>query len=519
MTKFLKYFFGPIFYITLFALHQLPYLNLVFRTDVVLTLYFVFLAWFCRFKSGKIFLGGFIFLLISFAMTILNNSGPAGQMANSGYFISIFGCLAWLWEDTKTGKMVLINKNDLKQISSFISLLIPPAVLTILVLVPRLVLAVNLFGTSDSLNAINMTNVFLQGKDAYTTGNYTYPPLWLNILALLKFVSLDFNIPYYVLLRLPAIFSDLLITCLIYTVLNGQYHNYKASIIPALLYALNPVVILISGYHGQIDSIWILCSLMSWYIFEFYPKSYKNIIISSFLISIGIALKVFPILFVPLFLMKVKGKKNQLIFAALAVLPFVITMIGPFLTSFNYVFRGFVNYGIEHNFWGISAVAAFIYYHFPADKSVYYLYRILTTAQIERLPLYGFLAFLYVFLYVYRKQFTIISGMFLIMTGVLIMTPFISVQWWIWPIPFAIMSGSTNKYFWYYTIPITLVLISRYFLYLLNIPPEFRPSFINVRETIKGIKIDSVNKIIAFGVWLMLWKWLAERMRKIIELP
>ena len=113
---------------------------------------------------------------------------------------------------------------------------------------------------------------------------------------------------------------------------------------------------------------------------------------------------------------------------------------------------------------------------------------------------------IYLFLLINRKHLFIPQGMLLIVSGILLMTPFISIQWWLWLIPFSLFSLSDKKTFLIYSAIVTVLLLSRYYLYLRNIADEYQ--FIKAREVIKGIKIDLVNKTIAFGLWLFIWNWL-----------
>lgn len=374
-----------------------------------------------------------------------------------------------------------------------------------LTLLPRLVLCFFFFGTPDTLNAMQSIDVFKHGQNVYAASNYTYPPLWLAILLGLDFLSANFHIPFYIVIRFPAIIFDVFLALLIFAVFKKYKKNDKDSFIGALFFSLNPISILISGYHGQIDNIWIFLSLVSWYIFEYFSKTVKNIIICAILLSFGVLLKVFPVLFVPLFVLKLKGKIKKTIFTVIAVLPTALIMLWLLVKDFSNVSRAFVNYAIEHDFWGISAIISFIHYHLLKGQPFDSIYRLMITPQWERLGLYAVLIVVYTLLYKQRKTFKISRAMFLLMLAVLVFTPFISVQWWVWLIPLGIVAQVSWRKIVLYTIIITMVLLTRYYLFLLNIPVQLRPW--EVHDVIFGFKLYSLIKIPAFLGWITCLVW------------
>ena len=489
------------------VLGRLPYFNLVFRPDLNLFLSYLISAVFFRFTSKNSFTTGIILFLLSIISFFAGPEINSEYFANASYLVFFLGVFQWLkeYQDLHGKKMTIvgsINKQWFKrQTNKWLIVLF----LSMLAFLPRIFMAVNFFGTTDTINANDMANVFFQGENVYATGNYPYPPLWLIILAFSKLVSLQTAIPNYILFRIPAILADVVITNLLFLSARKLNKSIFFSMAMASLYALNPAPILISGYHGQVDSVWILSAVLCWYIFEYYPKTFKNIIISASILCIGIVWKVFPILFIPLFLMKLKEIKKQLVFTVFAVVPLIISIGIPFLIYYQSFVASFVNYSIEHNFWGISAVVAFLNRLFPQNPLVFSLYTLMTTMQLERIPLYITLMLIYLFLLINRKHLFIPQGMLLIVSGILLMTPFISIQWWLWLIPFSLFSLSDKKTFLIYSAIVTVLLLSRYYLYLRNIADEYQ--FIKAREVIKGIKIDLVNKTIAFGLWLFIWNW------------
>jgi len=92
----------------------------------------------------------------------------------------------------------------------------------------------------------------------YTSGIFIdYPPGYMYVLYLLSAIKSVFNIGdvgHTLLVKLPAIFTDLLTSAMLFAALYKRGFKWQGLII-ALLYFLNPAVIVDSAAWGQIDSI------------------------------------------------------------------------------------------------------------------------------------------------------------------------------------------------------------------------------------------------------------------------
>jgi len=96
-----------------------------------------------------------------------------------------------------------------------------------------------------------------------------YPPAYIYVLkSISSFYSLfhpDFKEHTYLydlLIKLPAILSDLLISCLIFFILRKDL-SFRSRMIFMSAFAFNPVIIFDSVYWGQIDSVTTLVALLS----------------------------------------------------------------------------------------------------------------------------------------------------------------------------------------------------------------------------------------------------------------
>jgi GPI mannosyltransferase 1 subunit M len=115
------------------------------------------------------------------------------------------------------------------------------------------------------------------GLNFYPSFGFQYVPGWL------------FN----TVVKTPFLISDILVTLLLYKIINQLSNKKNLGEKAALLWFLNPFVIWISAGWGMWDTIPALLSLAA-----FYFVLQKKYAFSAVLISLGIACKLYPLLFV-----------------------------------------------------------------------------------------------------------------------------------------------------------------------------------------------------------------------------
>lgn len=161
----------------------------------------------------------------------------------------------------------------------------------------------------------------LMGENPYLfTNSYPYPPLWMWFEAGGALIAGLSGWSFPLIIKLPLIASDLTIVFLLYKISGKKI---------AWIFALNPVIILITAVHGQFDTLAILMVLLAVY---FYPRRF---VISALFLGIAVAFKSYPILLLPAFLLgakQLRSKSNYLLYALLTVLP-VFVLFLPFLKS------------------------------------------------------------------------------------------------------------------------------------------------------------------------------------------
>ena len=148
---------------------------------------------------------------------------------------------------------------------------------------------------------------------------YPYPPVWVAVEAGAEWLSRRSGASFAVLVKLPVVLADLGLVALLGRMGRGRGLGLR----PTWLYALHPVSVLVTGFHGQFDAAALLCVLLSVFWLE-----KRRLDRAALALAGGIALKSFPVLLLPFFLCAVPGVR-RLRFLALATLP-VALLLSPF---------------------------------------------------------------------------------------------------------------------------------------------------------------------------------------------
>lgn len=175
--------------------------------------------------------------------------------------------------------------------------------LAVAALILRLIIAaVNQGFPSDIACFYSWSNMAYEGglENFYTSGAFAdYPPGYIYILYVLGFFHSVFKADYMsvtslLILKLPAILSDIATGILIYKVAEKNTTKSRALFISAL-YFLNPTVILNSCVWGQVDAVMgFLLFLMCYLLMQ------KRMILSYITYGVGVLIKPQMLIFTPL---------------------------------------------------------------------------------------------------------------------------------------------------------------------------------------------------------------------------
>jgi hypothetical protein len=151
---------------------------------------------------------------------------------------------------------------------------------------------------------------------------YPYPPLWVWVEAACEWLARHSGLSFAVLVKLPILAAEVGIVALLAR--WGAARGGAARWAP-WIYAVHPVAVLVTGFHGQFDSLALLMVLLA-----VRASEHGRHDAAALALAAGIAWKSFPILAVPVLLLRVTGAAARVRFLALAVLPVAVLLL-PYL--------------------------------------------------------------------------------------------------------------------------------------------------------------------------------------------
>ena len=166
---------------------------------------------------------------------------------------------------------------------------------------------------------------------------YPYPPVWVWVEAASEWLARHMGWSFPVLVKLPVLAADLAIVAL----LAAGGTKTGRGLVPAWLYSLHPVSVLVGAFHGQFDAVALFFVLLAVFDLEAGRRD-----ASAFALAAAIALKSFPVLLLPVFLlMPEMTVRMRMRFAALAVLPVALLLVPYALADFGALRRELFGYG------------------------------------------------------------------------------------------------------------------------------------------------------------------------------
>lgn len=201
----------------------------------------------------------------------------------------------------------------------------PVLSIVILALAIRLICAFIFFGTEDIVGYCQLNKELLNHHNPYlTTTILRWPPVLMFVVKISSVFAGYFNLPFHKVVKLPLVMFDVFI-CIALFYLGGRLNGgNKKGIWFALVYALNPIAIIISSIHANTDSILVFFLLLSYIIFI--GKGEKKFIYSALCLSISVMTKTWPIIMLPIFLLKTKEWKNRFEYAVFTIVPVILSV-------------------------------------------------------------------------------------------------------------------------------------------------------------------------------------------------
>ena len=192
----------------------------------------------------------------------------------------------------------------------------------------RIFLAYYEYGNSDVTGFVNAAEIVYSGGSLYeipahplSSSTLTYPPFIPHILLVCKYISVATSIPLYVMIKMPAILTDIL--CIVF-ILFFTLKTIRERQNVLLILAFSPILISVSTILGQFD---IIPALFSFLAFALLIKDDKRWQLSALCLGFGIFAKTVPIILLPAFLAQFSSKKRMIGFLCIALAPVTISLL------------------------------------------------------------------------------------------------------------------------------------------------------------------------------------------------
>lgn len=179
-------------------------------------------------------------------------------------------------------------------------------------------------------------------SSAETAGRYPYLPLWWLLLKALKGLQSLFGGDFGLWSRLPGLAGDVAVSALAYLIVERRSRSAaalaagpeallssRAALLAGLGFALNPLAFLVSTAHGQFDSVALALLMAAAWWLE-YSSTARAELWAALSLAAAIALKTWPLAFLPLYLGVFASRREALRFAAWALLP-PLLLLAPFV--------------------------------------------------------------------------------------------------------------------------------------------------------------------------------------------
>lgn len=301
----------------------------------------------------------------------------------------------------------------------------------------RLFLAYHTTCNRDGVSWHVLRYLLDRGQNIYSIERFAanYPPLWFWIVQLIGKLK-DLLLPaFHFLFVVRALLSFVDLVTLVFLIKIAKTNNVSP-IKTAALFFLNPISVIITGYHGQCEPLLILLMVLSIYFAD--QANRQKAHWSWLLMTVAVAIKHVVVNQLIVLLDYVKELRKKFIWLLCLSFILIIFLFIPFLNNVGGVVRNVVGYGGVDRFYGFNALFE------PPVKMIYkYIFIVL------------------LFLWAYLVKTTSLGRRYLLsFLFYLVFTPGISAQQFVLPIALGALIPSSG--FYLYSIAGSLFLFGDY---------------------------------------------------------
>ncbi len=283
-------------------------------------------------------------------------------------------------------------------------------------------------------------------KGKLIKGDYYAGPMWAYISFLMLKLSKLFSANFSTVVHFPMIIATLLIGSLLYKIMRHQKKSDKETYVTVALYLLNPVVLMVSGYHGQVDNLGIVFLVLYVY---FLLKLEKTNLFHNFLLGLSLVVKVVTAPVMPFFIAKQKRFYKMVLFGITVSLPYIFLLFSYPNADLRTKLRIIIPYGGVKYLWSYSRIEQYLttIFALPNLHELFnYIYIAITIAMFAAIFFY----------FLRRHDIGYVDGIILSNLFFFAFSSGFGVQYFLWVIPFFALKSDDSKFKFFYWVFIFL---------------------------------------------------------------
>lgn len=365
----------------------------------------------------------------------------------------------------------------------------------------KLLIAFNTFGTNDaitfyrfarSLSEHGLEWTYRHGVPGLSSSSvFNHPPLTSYLLRGLYHLAqigwLESNgLTFPFLLRLPGIIADFVVVLLLFRLwqANQRLHRHAWAFV---LFALSPVSIMVSGFHGNTDPLMVM-----FLVGAAYMAVREQPVFCGLLFGMSCQIKIIPLMILPIFFFFWWHRRAIVSFVLPTMIVFLCLWAEPLLKFPTLFIRNVISYGSYWGIWGITYWLRMT--GFKAFSFVWY--EGFSPAQNVVVTLLKALVVVSTFVIAWRRRkldgIGLIESIALSWIVFAVFSPGVCAQYLVWPAPFILFLSP--KFYGWITATCSLFL---FFFY--NIISHGLPWYL-------GISTNQLNTV--WTPWSV-WPWAA----------
>jgi hypothetical protein len=299
-------------------------------------------------------------------------------------------------------------------------------------------------GFLDHLHKIRALGVGAYRVRGAFNNPFNSPPAMIHIIRIWGWLADASGIPFRFWLRLPSVLADVGSFLLVGCWLRKLWPDKNPTEVLMCL-ALCPTAILISGYHGNTDSVMIFLVLLSLYLVE-------TAWMAGLVFGLALCVKVIPLAFAPAIFLYLPSWRKRFTFFGSAALIFVICSLPYLAQDPKAILSTVFGYSSIYGKWGWTQLAVII---FPDPTYLHGRFDVqgshATFARILKLVTMVLIVGVSVWLNRPKSKPSLFIQCGLMTTILLFMAPGFGTQYLIWLVPFVVALGLRATVLYYLT--------------------------------------------------------------------